>query len=141
MPKSKHRRENPRSKRRAASKAFAKRMKKNFPGREVVVSSGRDGIKMSEVLEEFVEPYSDSVETEDVYRKLLTLAVFAWNLTLLPDQDKDFGLGELLESLSEEEGDDVRRIIEGMMFRKQRFFPQHNRMIVGFELTDLGEGP
>ena len=38
--------------------------------------------KMSEVLLDFVEPYSEQWETAEELRKLLTLAVIAWNAAL-----------------------------------------------------------
>ena len=37
----------------------------------MIIGPASDGIKMSEVLKEFVEPYRKFAETEEAYRKLL----------------------------------------------------------------------
>src|SRR4051812_46828121 len=54
------------------------------PGSKVVYEpAGRE--KMSEVLEDFIEPYRDMADGENALRKLLTLALLAWNAALLPE--------------------------------------------------------
>jgi hypothetical protein len=138
MPKAKSRRKNPRGRRRAAAKASKRRMKKRFPGQQVISGPAGDGIKMSDVLGQFVEPYKASAQTEDAYRKLITLAVVAWNVTLFPEQERESHLEKLLEVFPGELRDDGRKIIRELMHRKERFFPHHKRMIMGFELTDTG---
>jgi len=94
---------------------------------------------MSDVLEEFVEPYRQFAETEDAYRKLLMLAIVAWNVTLFAEKDRLSSLDELLATLPEEAREDGREIIRELMARKQRFFSQHRRMIIDFELTGTAE--
>lgn len=42
-------------------------------------------IKMSDVLLDFVAPYRHFVNTIEAYRKLLLVAVIAWNAALLPE--------------------------------------------------------
>ena len=46
------------------------------------------GIKMSEVIENFIEPYMDLANTEENLRKLLTLAGLAWNTALFPKEER-----------------------------------------------------
>jgi len=125
--------------RRALRRTLTQRVKRNFPDQKVIVGPTSDGIKMSDVLEEFVEPYRQFAETEDAYRKLLMLAIVAWNVTLFAEKDRLSSLDELLATLPEEAREDGREIIRELMARKQRFFSQHRRMIIDFELTGTAE--
>ena len=50
-------------------------------GREVRVSHKE---KMSVVIESFVEPYLEMVEEDEAVKRLITLAIVAWNAALLP---------------------------------------------------------
>ena len=84
--KSKRREKKRRDRRRGLQKALGRRVKENFPHQKVSVGPLSDGIKMSDVLEEFVEPYLEFAETEEAYRKLLSVAVVAWNVALFPEK-------------------------------------------------------
>ena len=88
MAKSKNRRKNPRSRRRAANRSLRKKVKKTFPG-HITANSAEDDIKMSEILEQFMEPYRDFDETEDAFRKLITLSILSWNMMLFPEKDRE----------------------------------------------------
>lgn len=52
----------------------------------VVQPSGET--KMSEVLLEFIEPYSQYWKTKEELNKLLGVAVIAWNAALLPGNER-----------------------------------------------------
>jgi hypothetical protein len=100
---------------------------------------------MSEVLEDFVAPYMDMVgDNEEVYRKLLCLAVLAWNAALWPREEGqamiDDALGKALSQGSEEDWADARDVIAELMRRKREHFATNQRDILSFELTDTGEG-
>lgn len=136
--KSKKRKKKCRDRRRGLQNALRRRVKENFPHQEVIIGPPKNGIKMSEVLEEFVEPYRKFAETKEAYRKLLTTAIIAWNVTLFPEKDRSSRLEELVVTLPEDVRKDGRQIIEELMVRKERFFSQHRRMIIDFEVADTG---
>jgi hypothetical protein len=69
---------------------------------------------------------------------LLTTAIVAWNVMLFPEKDRSSKLDELLVILPENAREDGRQIIEELMVRKERFFSQHKRMIVDYEVSDIG---
>lgn len=134
--KSKKRKNKRRGRPRGLQKILRQRVKENFPHQKVIIGPASDGIKMSEVLEEFVEPYRKFAETEEAYRKLLTTAIIAWNVTLFPEKERLSRLDELVVTLPEDVREDGRQIIEELMVRKERFFSQHRRIIIDFEVAD-----
>lgn len=137
MPKRKKWRNNSRSVRGAADRALKRRMKRAFGKTQVIVGVAPDGIKMSEVLEEFLEPYKDSAKTKEAFHKLATLAVVAWNATLFPDKERrSLFLHEVLGAFPQDARETGGIIIEKMIVRKERFFPHHRRMILGFEVEE-----
>ena len=111
------------------------------PGVELVIDPpGHE--RMSEVLEGFVEPYREFAPSEDAYRKLLMLALVAWNAAILPEGQRqaliDETLGVGLPGATEEDSADARRLIEDLIRRKLDHFAANKRMILSFELTDRG---
>jgi len=122
--------------RRGPQKTFIQRIKEKFPDQKVIVGPTSDGIKMSDVLEDFVEPYRQFAETKEAYWKLLSIAIIAWNATLIPEKDRLSRLDELLVALPEDAREDGRQIIEELMVRKEKLFSQYRRMIIDFELAN-----
>lgn len=114
-------RRRPRQRRPDSAKRFdslKNRLQKGpFRGHKLVVTP-RSSAKMSEVLWSFVEPYREFANTEEALRRLLTLAVLAWDAALLPEEERP-PMDELIE-------------------RKERYFSQYKRPIVDFELQDRG---
>lgn len=100
--------------------------------------------KMSEVLEDFIEPYDQLCKTESSHRKILTLAVLAWNVALAPEASRrgmlDRALRAGLGNASEEDLDVAREMVEEMVRRKLMYFAENHRKIVSFDLrtTDTG---
>lgn len=99
---------------------------------------------MSEVLGDFVEPYMGMADTMGNYRKLLGLAATAWNAALLPADERDSvlddvlaeGFGDLTESLRLE----LRALIEALIARKDAHFADNRRAIVDFTLQETRDG-
>ena len=125
--------------RRTLQRRLKRRVRKNLPDQKVLVGPPRDGVKMSEVLEQFVEPYMEYAETEDAYRKLLGIAIVAWNVALLPDKERQSDLDDVLVNLPAEVRDDGKKIAEELMERKERHFSHYRRMILDFEIEDAGD--
>ena len=124
--------------RRGFSEALKRRVMEKFPQQEVIVGPPNDGIKMSDVLEEFVKPYREHAETEEAYRNLLAVGVVAWNVMLFPEKERLSMLDEFLLILPDDIREVGRETIKELMVRKERFFSQYSRMIIDFELADIG---
>ncbi|MCT7968404.1 hypothetical protein NG799_19020 [Laspinema sp. D1] len=108
------------------------------------VTNPKGEAKMSEVLEEFVEPYLSSIETPVERKKLFEVAVVAWNLSLMPETVRQTMIDKLIQE-SMEGADpwikqDMRKMIDELIARKQKFFTQHKRYVIDFQLEDTGSG-
>jgi hypothetical protein len=123
-----------------------KQMKEDPEWKDVEIISNPEGQeKMSEVLEAFVEPYLYTTHTYEQQQVLLTLACFAWNLSLLPADQQSAELDTILRSLTPASDqvvkEETREILEEMMIRKKDFFADNKRYILNFELQKGSQNP
>jgi hypothetical protein len=98
-------------------------------------------IRMSDVLEDFTEPYLAIVETHAEREKMFTLAVAAWNAALLPQSESDNMISQFLTSVPDQElaTDGLKAILDSMVDRKLQYFDEIKRVIVKIELTNQGD--
>ncbi len=97
---------------------------------------------MSEVLEDFVEPYRDFDGTQDEFRNLLNMGMLAWNAALLPEHERPAMIEKLLAAglsrASEADRALARQFVELLVRRKLEHFAANRRAIISFQLTDRG---
>jgi hypothetical protein len=108
-----------------------------------VVMNPSGTAKMSEVLEEFVDPYLAFAETRKQRQKLFEIAVLAWNLALISKDERQQMLDKAIEEgITQNDPlarQNTREILTEMIERKERLFPDNQRCIVEFQLQDAGE--
>ena len=97
------------------------------------------GVKMSEVLSDFVEPYEHVADSEDALRKLLAVALVAWNTALMSEEAQAESLEKFAQTLPDDAAEDFYAIVEEMIERKNSYFSEYTRFILDYELTDLGD--
>ena len=123
---------------------LSKKLSKNSSFFDKVIVSPPGEAKMSEVLEEFIEPYREVDETLKETIRLLTLATLAWNMALFaPEQQQEMMDQVLTDELVEGDQElkaEIQELIKELIRRKNRYFSQYKRMIVDFELKDQGNG-
>ena len=99
---------------------------------------------MSDVLRDFVEPYRKFTDTEDAYRKLLTLGVVAWGAALLPKKEQQDRVDSILsKGIPTADGEletGLKEIVNRLIVRKETHFSEYRRDIIDFELKDTGSG-
>ena len=99
-------------------------------------------VKMSEVLMAFVEPYRQIANTEEAMQKLITLAVMAWNASLVSSEEQQEMVEEFLKvgmpDATEELKAELKEIVNELIDRKKRYFSEYQRVIIDFELKDIG---
>jgi hypothetical protein len=124
--------------------SFEKKLRKeSLPFGELVVSPPGYA-KMSEVLEDFIEPYQELAQTKEATLKLLTLATIAWNVALLPKPERqgmiDKMITDALVGGDKKLKAEIQDLIKKLIARKNRYFSEYKRMILDFELKDVGSG-
>ncbi len=106
-------------------------------------------IKMSDVLDDFIEPYKADDMTLSQHRNLLGIGVVAWNLAILdkPASDPTSGdtrpkiLNQILKGMKKNDPKfqkDIESLIDAMIARKKEFFADNQRHILSYQLEDLG---
>lgn len=100
-------------------------------------------VKMSEVLKSFVEPYLDLAHNGTERRKLLEIAIIAWNLAIMPEAERQPMIDQLIANCVKTNDplaqQDTREIISELIDRKQKFFKNNKRFIIDFQLKDTGK--
>lgn len=109
-------------------------------GTPVAFVKTTDGVKMSEVLQAFIAPYMKFVKTEEHMQKLVTIAVIAWNTSLLPKGEQMKAVDNVLTSLPPDVQADAKSIVMELMQRKKKYFGKIRRAVLDFEVVDTRHG-
>ena len=136
----------------ARKKKQKRQQKKRRPGRQgpvqvaippntVLVHAPPGEVKMSEVLLEFIEPYSNDWTTAEQLKKLLSVATIAWNAALLPASGRAEILQKMGDKLPPEDLQPMRAIIEEMIARKLTRFANNHRFILDYQVAMTPSGP
>jgi hypothetical protein len=95
---------------------------------------------LSERLKALVAPYRSQANTLDAYRTLTTIAVFAWNLSLLPGSEHEHHIAEAIRQGNLPDADTFRSIVSNLSERKRHHFPDDARLIAGHEVSSTRDG-
>jgi hypothetical protein len=110
---------------------------------KLIVNQG-EIVKMSEVLEDFVEPYTDDTLNKHGLEMLFSMGVLAWNIALMPKEKRTEMLNEAFTAtMPDADPDDIafgKNLVEEMIDRKDKFFADNHRMIMNFELQYVARG-
>lgn len=103
--------------------------------------------KMSDVLQSYAEPLLDVANNYEQINKAIGMAAVFWNASLEATEEEAREKVQSFLDMSETESrelsfkdDDFDEMFKFMFYRKQQLFPNNQRMIVNYEVTDLGEG-
>lgn len=101
--------------------------------------------KMSEVLAEFAEPYLEHAHSFEDQKKTLTLAVLAWNLSLMGPVSGWLEFRKLMKMMASPEDPhiekDLQAVIKQMVNRKKEKFVEIKRLIIDFQYIQTSRGP
>jgi hypothetical protein len=114
-------------------------------GKDVKLIMNRGEIvKMSEVLEDFVEPYADSTLNKQGLEMLFSMGVLAWNIALMPAETRIEMVNEAFAAtMPDRDLEDIavgKDFVEELIQRKENFFADNQRMIMNFELQYVSRG-
>ncbi len=113
---------------------------KETPAKKIILNPPGE-ISISDAISQIIAPYRDTAQNYDSFKKLVTMACAAWNVSILPAQEADRQLKDLLAALSPDPGarKDFLEIINLFIVRKKKLFPHVTRMVVKFKVTDRGD--
>jgi hypothetical protein len=98
-----------------------------------------EGVKYSQLLEQFITPFSKELEDSEFYEDIFDLAIYAWNTanlkSIVPEEDFD----NVMNS-SEIENSDTDLLLR-MIKHKEEQFKNYTNFIVDYELTETIEEP
>lgn len=107
-----------------------------------IVSNPQGQVRMSDVLESFIASELAETSTDDERKFLFNFAVCAWNLALMPEEQRQTERDKLVQMLCGKQGEQVveetTAFLEGLIARKLARFPDNKRFIVDFELRKVG---
>lgn len=133
--------------RQATSDALAQRFAKGSLGSKTskVVVEPAGQVKMSEVMEDFVAPFLDLASTSEARKKLFAIAIFGWNLALMPEskrqQEVEKAVASICAGISDHQLiEDTRLILNDFIEHKLAEFPDYKRLILDFELREDRRG-
>ena len=140
MTKRKKKRANSKSQR-GKLQQFARKMKRDGTlGDNKLILNPPGEVKMSDLLNQIIEPYAEDLETLDAYRMLVTAGAMAWNNTLLPPEGQAAGFAAMNKlDIPAENKEIMKELIMTLMKRKLALFPDIRRFIVSYEVSDLGD--
>lgn len=100
------------------------------------------GSKVSERLVELVRPYLEDSMSRTEYEVLVGLGALAWNLSLLPTEDRQSELRRIGLALNAEPHMQGRtaELVQEFQRRKELLFPSDDRMVLEWEVEDRGCG-
>ena len=134
-----------------SNKSFGKLQKtvKQDFGEDVQMVRNMEGIaKMSEVLQDFVRPYADIPQNKKELQHLFETAVTAWDLALMPDEERETMLDKIFASMilkakkniDKEDLATSRALIEDLINRKLKYFADERRQVIDFQVEYIGRG-
>jgi hypothetical protein len=98
-------------------------------------------VKMSEVLEDFLDPYWDTWKTEEDLRKLVLVGVVAWNAAIVSGKPGESLIREVLNSVPPDLRSDLRMMLDDLILRKEKHFADNKRLILNYQVKSSPSGP
>lgn len=108
-------------------------------GCKILVEPGGE-TKMSEVLLEFIAPWTQYCKTKEDLTKVLAVSVIAWNAAFLPRSERKEVIENIGKAVPPEIREDTKAIVEEMIQRKEMHFAHNKRLIMNYKVTMTKEG-
>jgi hypothetical protein len=123
---------------------LGKKVKKVF-GQDVQMLRDQPGLaSMSDVLEELVRPYLEATSNRTQLEMMFSLGSVAWNMSILAKDSSQEMLDKSLLNMMKKQGlgnvETSRFLVEKLIDRKNKLFPDNDRMIMHFDLHYAGSG-
>ncbi len=129
-----------------SSEKLRQRVQKRDPfngDRDSIFVQDSKGVrKMSEIILEFARPYLDEVDSFDDYKKVIPMAMIAWNLGLTDESEMEVQLAALCNDLGHSMTDDLaiefRQRVSALVYRKRQHFSEVKRLVMDWDIVEMG---
>ncbi len=106
-------------------------------------SEVEDMERMSEVVVDFASPLLETCDDEASEKKAVSLAIFVWNATLTPEEERENTIGAYLsdaqKTLPPEEFQTLSSFVDLLVERKKELYPSNRKKITGCTFGGHGE--
>jgi hypothetical protein len=120
---------------------FKQKVRQGSSSDKLVIVDSPETEKMSDVLQEFIAPYRKHIKNVQNYRDLLTIAVAAWNSSLVSNSERQELINELLNNDKFKDDpelqQDIKGILNDLVARKKKYFFNNKRLITNFQLKSI----
>lgn len=128
----------------AAYQRFKDNLERNQDNKKTIFVDKPKGIrKMSEVLEEFINPYIDDDDPYEERDFLIQMAIVAWNCAVFPEEQRTEMLEAFLENIANpfdaeslQTKKSLRSLIEELIQYKLENFDRDKRIIKDYQLIE-----
>lgn len=120
-------------------KKRTKPKKRGLPQKKKKTLHNEPGLlKMSEALEQLVEPYAFATGSEEEFANLIGIGAMAWNMTVLPEEASKKVMVGMIATFGDDPADlqVVMERINALMQRKKKLFPNEDRLIIDFSVEN-----
>jgi hypothetical protein len=94
-------------------------------------------ISVSDAILKIIAPYRDAAQDYESFHKLVVLACIAWNAAILPAKQREGMLAHISKLMPNQQSrEDFTKIVKELMKRKNKLYPNVNRMIIEFKVTE-----
>lgn len=96
-------------------------------------------LSISDAISNIIAPYRDTAPDYQSFNKLVMVACVAWNASILPAEKREELLADMRKTMPDQQSrEDFTEIIKDLMKRKNKLYPNVDRMIMEFKVTDRG---
>ena len=97
-------------------------------------------LSISDAISNIIAPYRDTAPDYQAFNKLVMVACTAWNASILPAEKREEMLADMRKTMPDQQSrEDFTEIVKDLMKRKKKLYPNVDRMIVEFKVTDRGD--
>jgi hypothetical protein len=96
----------------------------------------KEDVRLSERLVDLIAPYREDGFPLERYEMLISAAAMGWNLSLLSETERPEALRQCFRDAKVRDVEGVAQVIVSLMRRKEQLFPDDDRTIVGWEVSE-----
>jgi hypothetical protein len=102
-----------------------------------------DHNKLSGNVIDVAQPFLDNCPNFKLQKIMLSMAILAWNLAIVPEGLVEKSRDDMQEKLCRGDAqmiEDLDKVIESLIARKQLLYPEDNRIVINYHISETAGG-